>query len=274
MTRCPNCEAELQGVYCHDCGQKTSSLHLDLHHVLHDATHEFLHLDGKIWRTVKLLVAKPGMLTHEFLAGRRVRYITPIRLYLTFSVLFFALAALMPQTIIRAGLTTPANATAEDEAIADRIGKEIMHNLPRTMFVLMPAFGLLTWLFYRRQQPYYIAHLYCSIHFHAFTFFVLAVAMLLGFIPQAGKILGGVAFLTAVPYGGRGALLGARHRGHGADDDARAARARREIVITASATRTPVPRSTDQRSGRGTPTRPARRGDERSAGRGCGWRDR
>lgn len=182
------------------CGQKAAALHLGLHNFLHDATHEFLHLDGKIWRTVKLLVAKPGMLTQEFLAGRRVRYITPLRLYLTFSVLFFALAAIVPQTIIRAGTTQRAGATAAEEAQADRIGKAIAQNLPRTMFVLMPAFGLLTWLFYRRQQPYYIAHLYYSIHFHAFTFLVLSVSMLLGLIPQAGKILGGFGFLATVPY--------------------------------------------------------------------------
>lgn len=200
MTHCPNCEAELRGPYCHDCGQKAASLHLGLHHFLHDATHEFLHLDGKIWRTVKLLVTRPGFLTQEFLAGRRARYITPMRMYLTFSVLFFALAALLPQTIVRAGPTTPAHATAEAEAEADRIGEAIMHNLPRAMFVLMPAFGLFTWLFYRRPQPFYIAHLYYSIHFHAFTFFVLSAAMLLGLIPQVGKLLGGVAFLTTVPY--------------------------------------------------------------------------
>src|SRR5262252_4987894 len=57
----------------------------------HEALHEFAHVDGKIIQTVKLLVTKPGRLTTEFLAGRRARFISPVRLYLTCSLIFFAL---------------------------------------------------------------------------------------------------------------------------------------------------------------------------------------
>jgi hypothetical protein len=40
------------------------------------------------------LLFKPGYLTCEFLAGRRVKYLPPLRLYLVMSVLFFLIAAL------------------------------------------------------------------------------------------------------------------------------------------------------------------------------------
>ena len=56
--------------------------------------HELLHVDGKIFRSVRLLLMRPGLLTHEYFRGRRARYISPIRLYLIFSVAFFAAAAL------------------------------------------------------------------------------------------------------------------------------------------------------------------------------------
>jgi hypothetical protein len=72
--------------------------------------------------------------------------------------------------------------------------------MPRAAFLLMPAFALLTWIFYRREQPYYIPHLYYSIHFHAFVFLVLSVAMLFGFLGKWGKPLGGLAFLAVIPY--------------------------------------------------------------------------
>ncbi|MCA1732133.1 MAG: DUF3667 domain-containing protein [Acidobacteria bacterium] len=62
---CLNCGSPLAGSFCSSCGQKAASLHLTVHAFLHDALHEFLHLDGKIFRTMKLLVAKPGMLTRE-----------------------------------------------------------------------------------------------------------------------------------------------------------------------------------------------------------------
>src|SRR5262245_44349039 len=93
---CLNCGAELRGEYCHACGQKASSTHLGFHEVLHEATHEFLHLDGKIINTFKLLVTRPGQLTKELVKRRRARFITPLRLYLTLSLLFFLLAAMAP----------------------------------------------------------------------------------------------------------------------------------------------------------------------------------
>jgi hypothetical protein len=63
-----------------------------------DVTHSLLHLDSRVWRTVRLLVRKPGELTREFIAGRHQQYIPPFRLYLAISILFFALTALLPDT--------------------------------------------------------------------------------------------------------------------------------------------------------------------------------
>ena len=99
-TVCGNCGAELQGAFCHACGQKVTGPDVSLHDFFHEAFHEFAHLDGKIVQTLRLLMTKPGMLTKEFLEGRRARYISPLRLYLTCSLLFFALAALTAPAIL------------------------------------------------------------------------------------------------------------------------------------------------------------------------------
>lgn len=200
---CLNCGAGLHGAYCHACGQKAVSLHLGVHDFAHDATHEYLHLDGKIWKTVKLLVFKPGQLTKEFVEGRRARYISPLRLYLTFSLLFFFLAAVNPQSgVIRVGMgpnmSAPANAAEEKQA--DEIAHLLQKQVPRLMFVLMPAFGLLTLAFYRRSQPYYVPHLYYSVHLHAFLFLLLSVVALLGFSGRYGKPIGSIASLAMIPY--------------------------------------------------------------------------
>lgn len=206
-THCLNCSAALQGPFCHACGQKATHPVLGVHDFVHEATHEFLHLDGKILNTVKLLVTRPGMLTKEFIEGRRARYISPLRVYLTFSLIFFFLAAVVPgarESFVRVGPTKEGAAqkgpTAEEERQADEIGNALMNNLPRAAFLLMPAFALLTWLFYRRAQPYYIPHLYYSVHFHAFAFLVLAVSVLLGLIGAWGKVAGGIVFFVLFPY--------------------------------------------------------------------------
>jgi hypothetical protein len=204
----------LQGAFCHACGQKAASVQLGVHDFVHEATHEFLHLDGKILQTVKLLVARPGELTRQFLAGRRARYITPVRLYLTLSLIFFTLAAVLPrgqQQIVKIGGDTrqlQGDTQFERRLVAGmqkaqkegkRLTEEILHNLPKVAFVLMPIFGLLTWAFYRKQQRYYIPHLYYAIHFHAFAFLVMSVSVLLGRTVLPRVVAAPLVFAT-VPY--------------------------------------------------------------------------
>jgi hypothetical protein len=53
---CPNCGLELTGVYCSNCGQRAVDLRPTLHELLHEAAHEFFHFDGKIVRTIGLLL--------------------------------------------------------------------------------------------------------------------------------------------------------------------------------------------------------------------------
>jgi hypothetical protein len=201
---CLNCEAELHGAYCHACGQKAVARNLSVHDFAHEATHEFLHLDGKILKTVKLLVFEPGQLTKEFVEGRRARYISPLRVYLTFSLIFFFLAAIAPrgEGVIHVGTKRGSAAAnpAEDERIADEIGREVQKQLPRLMFIVMPAFGLLTLLFYRRRQRYYVPHLYFSVHLHAFVFLLLSIVALAGLAGAMGKTIGSALFFAVIPY--------------------------------------------------------------------------
>src|SRR5213075_1426427 len=77
--------------------------------------------------------------------------------------------------------------------------ESLVHSLPRVMFVLMPAFGLLTWVLYRKSQPFYAAHLYYSVHFHAYVFLVLTAGI--GLRPVLGATAGGALPMAAVAIG-------------------------------------------------------------------------
>ncbi len=88
-THCENCGALLYGHYCAQCGQPAIDYHRSIRHVLVDLLDEFLNWDSKFFVTVGLLFVKPWQLTNEFRAGRRVRYVHPLRVYLLASVLFF-----------------------------------------------------------------------------------------------------------------------------------------------------------------------------------------
>ncbi len=92
--RCGNCDAVLIGPYCANCGQHAHASARNLTAVMHDAWHDTTHVDGRLWHTLYLLLARPGQLTVDYFADRRARYLPPVRLYLVLSVLFFGLGGL------------------------------------------------------------------------------------------------------------------------------------------------------------------------------------
>src|ERR1700730_11170565 len=88
-TNCLNCGALLAGPWCARCGQQDPHPELPLHELLHDVAHEFTHWDGKVLGTLRELMTRPGQVTVDFLAGRRVRWLPPFRLYLIASIAYF-----------------------------------------------------------------------------------------------------------------------------------------------------------------------------------------
>jgi hypothetical protein len=176
---CLNCGAELAGRWCSQCGQRAVALRPSLHELLHDAAHELAHFDGKIIRTAGLLLFKPGALTVEFLEGKRVRSVSPIRIYLLCSLLFFVTLSLLPTGKMNikvsradAQLTQAAEKVQKDPSL---LTDALQAAFPKAMFVLMPLFGLIVIAFYWRAEKTYVPHFYFAVHYHAFAFVVLAV---------------------------------------------------------------------------------------------------
>ena len=88
---CTNCGAPLRGGYCYTCGQPIKGMIRPLSTMLHDVADTIFNIDSRIFRTLLPLLLKPGYLSIEYFAGRRVRYVTPFRLYFFLSVAAFLL---------------------------------------------------------------------------------------------------------------------------------------------------------------------------------------
>jgi len=80
-TICANCGAALSGRFCHQCGQ-AAHVHRSLLHMVEELAHGIFHFETKAWRTLPLLMFRPGRLTREYIEGRRVRYVGPLPLFL------------------------------------------------------------------------------------------------------------------------------------------------------------------------------------------------
>src|SRR5215475_9205862 len=73
QAQCANCGAPLLGPHCYACGQPVKGMVRHLSSILADAADTILNIDSRIFRTLGPLLVKPGYLTNEYLAGRRVR---------------------------------------------------------------------------------------------------------------------------------------------------------------------------------------------------------
>lgn len=87
--QCLNCGTQLQGDYCYACGQKAFLHKENFFHFLFEFIADYFHFDGKFFKTTKALFSKPGVLTKDYINGKRKTFLNPIQMYLFVSALFF-----------------------------------------------------------------------------------------------------------------------------------------------------------------------------------------
>lgn len=111
---CSDCGHAVSGNFCANCGQPTH-VHRTLLHLGEELLHGVMHFDGRVWRTVPLLVTNPGRLTREWVAGKRARYVSPLGLFLfTIFLMFFVLSFGGGYKAPNGGALSPSLTTAED----------------------------------------------------------------------------------------------------------------------------------------------------------------
>jgi hypothetical protein len=86
---CLNCGTRLIGPHCHRCGQ-SGHVHRTVGAIGHEIAHGVFHVEGKIWRTLPMLLVRPGLLTRRYIDGERVRFVSPLALFLFTVFLLFA----------------------------------------------------------------------------------------------------------------------------------------------------------------------------------------
>lgn len=92
--RCANCGAELIGKFCANCGQRDRQRLPTVFEMMGEFLGDVFEYDSRLWRSVGPLLFRPGLLTREYIQGRRVRFLPPVRMYLVVSILFFLLVSL------------------------------------------------------------------------------------------------------------------------------------------------------------------------------------
>jgi hypothetical protein len=203
-THCTNCGAALADRYCGRCGQD-SHTSLSFGHFTHELAEGLFHVDSKFWRTLRTLLIRPGLMTQQYLDGKRSSYSPPLRSYLVISIAYFIVASVFGAPGSRVLASSGQELTAADCArIAAHPGWALqfvpdleascvralsnngraltaaMENLlPKVMFVVLPLVALVQFWIYRRQRPLYLENLVFVLHFQSFYYLISAAALLL-----------------------------------------------------------------------------------------------
>jgi hypothetical protein len=92
---CQNCGTPLLGPHCYKCGQPVHGLVRHFSSIMGDFADSVLNIDARVFRTLWPLFGKPGYLSREYFEGRRVRYVSPVRLFVFLSIVTFFVAQLI-----------------------------------------------------------------------------------------------------------------------------------------------------------------------------------
>ena len=193
--------------------------------LIHEALEGITHSDSRLWVTLQYLLFVPGKLTREFIAGRRVSYLPPFRLYLVMSIAFFLLTAITQTEFIT--FDTDAVATAANcrdldikvfgshapqarmrracaQIVSDH-GKNFQHiviaTIPKAMFIFLPLIAFFHMLLYWRPRHFYAEHLLFFIHLHSYAFLTMSILLLLGALGDAFKSVGSATAVAMASIG-------------------------------------------------------------------------
>jgi hypothetical protein len=254
---CPTCKRKVATPFCAECGERAlAPRDLTLRGVFTQLFHAFTSFDGRLIRSFRTLMNRPGELTAAYMQGKRMPYIGPFQLFLIANVLFFATQSLTGSNIV--GVTIDSHLHGQDwSEVAQELLSARLETLQTTVERFAPVFNqaialnaksliilmvvpfalLLPCVFYGTRQPF-AAHVTFSLHFYAFLLLLFCVSLA---VSAVDVLFGGAGlksarldnFLSIVNFGAAaiylfiatGVVYGAR----------RALRLVRVLVLTAGA---------------------------------------
>ncbi len=178
--RCQNCGYPLEPDfdYCPRCSQRNSDKLASFGTLAVEVISDFFSYDSRFVKTIYPFLLRPGYLTVEFVAGRRVRYMHPLRLYLFISLLYFSVMSLV--TVNRIGGASPilpeasASSTTQADSVKAEVRRSLQARLSEAEFRKVDSV-----LTFRGGggKPGIIdmEHLTFMLHIHAFMFLLLTL---------------------------------------------------------------------------------------------------
>jgi thiamine biosynthesis protein ThiS len=193
---CPSCNAANPSDFCASCGEKKPSPHdLSMGHLLSHAGETLFHWDSKIFRTIRLLFNRPGLLTSEYVNGRRKPYVHPFQVFFIANLLYFLLFPILGWS----GLKTPLVIYQTDMSYRVWASRMAAHRAEvkgvsmgeftqrfdhaadvesRSLVLLMvPLFALAAGVLGWSKRRFFAEHVVFALHFYAFWIITILIVL-------------------------------------------------------------------------------------------------
>lgn len=179
---CENCNTPVSGPYCANCGQEHQPAKVHFRDFVVEYVKSLINIDSKSFKSLRLLLFKPGALDAEYIHGKRASFIKPAELYLFMSVIFFFVVAHVdPLTLENsADLVNKENLDAiyaskkiSPNELSTSFESKVQDKLPTFLIAVVPILALFLGWMYNRKKYFFVHHLTFSYHFFTFLFLIL-----------------------------------------------------------------------------------------------------
>lgn len=226
---CASCGAKLKGEYCRKCGEKKIVPERDfsMAKFVTQTLGHAVHFDTKLGRSLWFLFVKPGFLTAEWVAGRRVRYMKPLQLFVLAGILFYFFLPSVPahfshchdlvrgfetHNIVLNTFRYDAGQALTEMSGSGRIGMDdLIKDIDKAagqrsktwLFLIIPFWGIFVYPFFQNRNSWLVPHLIFAMH--GLTFYILTdlsihfIMQILG-LPPIGKNMMLLLLLVFFPY--------------------------------------------------------------------------
>lgn len=206
--KCPSCNERATTPFCPLCGeQPLSARHLTVRHLAFQAAEQFSSIDSKLFRSLRWLLVRPGVLTIAYVQGRRQGFVGPLQLFLIANVLFIAMQSLSHTNIFSTPLASHFTHQAWGEQARQLVNRRLaaehstlttfaphfdqaaVLNAKSLIILMVLAFSMMLPVFYVSNKRPFGAHIVFSLHLYAFLLVLFSFSLV---IVCVSNLLGGI----------------------------------------------------------------------------------
>lgn len=166
--KCLNCNKVIEGKFCSNCSQSTSTHKFSLQHVFHhDFIHGIFHFDKGFFYTIKELFTRPGHSIREYVQGKRVKHFN----YFATIILLITIGYFIKKwTIIDATILY------EDKKTVSGLLKILKNYSKITIFLHIPIITFFSYILFKKSKQNYTENLVLNFYMLCGT---LAISLIL-----------------------------------------------------------------------------------------------